>query len=314
MKAAANDHLLSLLFLPVVIELLFTLVIKIMPKKSRHIPVNTLPEGTCHGIMMMRDSFDGSPDSENVERSHRDGGYTFIIQEEGNTHIEIDFQTYSIEAPAIVFIKPDQVHRLIAFEQASISTWIITEESLRPQYLNSLQDLSPVKPLTVEEDTLRIISEAAALCLKLSEKKAEKLYQAILNESCNTLVALVLSQYLNRAKPTEHFTRFEVISRSFKMALEKDFKRVKNPAAYAGLLNISTAYLNECVKATTGKSVSTHIQQRIMLEAKRLLYHSSRSVKEIAGELGYDDHSYFIRLFVKVAGSTPVVFRDKNRE
>ncbi len=96
--------------------------------------------------------------------------------------------------------------------------------------------------------------------------------------------------------------------------MEKDFKKVKNPAEYAKLLNISTSYLNECVKATTGKSVSTHIQQRIILEAKRLLFHSSRSVKEIAGELGYDDHSYFIRLFVKIVRSTPIVFRDKNRE
>lgn len=285
-----------------------------MLKKSKQIPVNTLPEGTYRGIMIMRNSFNGSPNFEEVERSHRDGGYTFIIQEEGSTHIEIDFQTYSIKAPSIVFIKPDQVHRLIGFEHASVSTSIITEENIRPEYLSSLQNLSPVKPLTVDKETLVILSETAALCLKLSGKKEEKLYNAILQESCNTLVAIIVSQYLARSEPTDHFTRFEVITRSFKVVLEKDFKKVKNPAEYARLLNISTSYLNECVKATTGKSVSTHIQQRIILEAKRLLFHSSRSVKEIAGELGYDDHSYFIRLFVKIVRSTPIVFRDKKRE
>ncbi|OOQ61913.1 helix-turn-helix domain-containing protein [Mucilaginibacter pedocola] len=285
-----------------------------MSKKSRQIPVNKLPEGAYHGIMMMRDSFDGSPNSYEVERSHRDGGYTFIIQEEGNTHIEIDFQTYCIQAPAIVFIKPDQVHRLIKFEHAAISTWIITEEDLRSEYLNSLQNLSPVKPLAVEPGTLATLSQAAALCLKLSEQKEEKLYHSILKESCNTLVAMVVSQYLGKSQPSEHFTRFEIITRSFKTSLEKNFRKIKEPAAYAELLNISTSYLNECVKATTGRSVSAHIQQRVMLEAKRLLFHSSRSVKEIAGELGYHDHSYFIRLFVKVAGSTPIAFRDKNRE
>jgi AraC-like DNA-binding protein len=68
------------------------------------------------------------------------------------------------------------------------------------------------------------------------------------------------------------------------------------------------------VKAVTGKSVSTHIQLRVVLEAKRLLYHSGRSVKEIAGELGYDDYSYFTRLFTKVVGMTPIAFRDINRE
>jgi AraC-like DNA-binding protein len=73
------------------------------------------------------------------------------------------------------------------------------------------------------------------------------------------------------------------------------------------------SYLNECVKAVTGKSVTSQIQQRVTMEAKRLLYHSNRSVKEIAGDLGFDDHSYFTRLFTKVVGMTPLAFRAKNR-
>lgn len=285
-----------------------------MLKKSQNIPVNIPPEGTSHGIMMMRESFDGPPNSRDVERSHRDGGYTFIIQEEGRTNIEIDFQIYSIQSSSIVFIKPDQVHRLINFELASVSTSIITEENIRPEYLSALQNLAPVKPLTVNKATLAILSDTAALGMKLTEKKEEKLHHAILQENCNTMIAIIVSQYLASAEPTTHFTRFELITRSFKMALEKDFKKVKNPAEYAKHLNISASYLNECVKTSTGRSVSAQIQQRIILEAKRLLFHSNRSVKEIAAELGYDDFSYFTRLFVKVAGSTPVVFRDKNRE
>lgn len=263
---------------------------------------------------MMRESFNGPPNFAEVERSHRDGGYTFIIQETGRTHIEIDFQTYCIQAPSIIYIHPGQVHRLIAFEHAMVSTSIITEENLRPEYLSILQNLAPVKPLTIDADTLLILSNAAALSMKLSEKKDEKLYNAILQESCSTWVAVVVSQYLSRSEPTDHFTRFEVITRLFKAALEKNYKEVKSPAAYAKLLSISTSYLNECVKATTGNSVSAHIQQRNILEAKRLLFHSSRSVKEIAGELCYDDYSYFIRLFVKVVGCTPMVFQEKNRE
>jgi AraC-like DNA-binding protein len=100
----------------------------------------------------------------------------------------------------------------------------------------------------------------------------------------------------------------------FKTILEKNYKKVKNPRDYAGLLNLSTSYLNECVKVTTGKPVSIHIQQRIILEAKRLLYHSRKSVKEIADELGYDDFSYFTRLFSKAVGMSPTAFLAKNRE
>jgi hypothetical protein len=42
-----------------------------MSKKIKNIPVNKLPEESCRGIMMMRESFNGSSGSEQVERSHR---------------------------------------------------------------------------------------------------------------------------------------------------------------------------------------------------------------------------------------------------
>ncbi|CAG4997664.1 HTH-type transcriptional activator RhaR [Dyadobacter sp. CECT 9275] len=127
-------------------------------------------------------------------------------------------------------------------------------------------------------------------------------------------VALVVSQYLEQSASSGTLARFESITKAFRKILERDFITVKKPAEYAQALNISTAYLNECVKNTTGHSVSYHIQERIILEAKRLLYHSNQSVKEIAAELGYDDYPYFSRLFSKVTGHTALSFRKKNRD
>jgi AraC-like DNA-binding protein len=96
--------------------------------------------------------------------------------------------------------------------------------------------------------------------------------------------------------------------------LERDFLTAKRPTEYAQKLNISTSYLNECVKYTTGHPVSFHLQQRVILEAKRFLYYSEKSVKEIADELGYDDYPYFSRLFTKVTGMSALAFRNKNRD
>jgi hypothetical protein len=157
-----------------------------MSKKAVDIPVNKLPEDSCRGIMMMRKSFNGSPNSEQVERSHRDGGFTFIIQEKGKTIIEIDFQTHQIQAPAVIFIHPHQVHRVIAFEDAMICTWIITEESLRPEYLRLLEGLSSANVLPIKPETIAVLTENAALCMKLSEKKTVVLYHTILKESVNS--------------------------------------------------------------------------------------------------------------------------------
>ncbi|RYE27382.1 MAG: hypothetical protein EOP45_01435 [Sphingobacteriaceae bacterium] len=167
-----------------------------MPEKSKYIPVNTLPAGIREGIFIGRVSLNGSPNSKEVERSHRDNGHVFILQEKGITHIEIDFETYIIQASSVIYIHPSQVHRLIAFENATTSSWIITSENLQPEYLKILEDLAPVKALPLETETLSVISKTASLCIEFSERKNERLYDLILKESCNTLVAIVASQYL----------------------------------------------------------------------------------------------------------------------
>ncbi|SDF65724.1 AraC-type DNA-binding protein [Pedobacter terrae] len=285
-----------------------------MAKKVQDIPVNILPKGTSRGIMMLRKYFDGYPDNEQVRRSHRDHGYTFILQETGITHIEIDFQTYSIQAPAIIYLHPNQVHRIIAFEKAELSTWIIEEEHLHPEYLKMLNNLVPVSALVLSNETLSILSQMVAVSYTLLTELEANLYHNTLKESINTLAAFITSLYQAQSHLPENHNRFNIVARAFGKELELRYKTVKRPALYADFLNLSVSYLNECVKIATGQSISNNIHQRIILEAKRLLYHSDKSVKEIANELGYDDYSYFIRLFVKVTGSKPLHFRRKNRE
>lgn len=144
--------------------------------------------------------------------------------------------------------------------------------------------------------------------------KNQQLYHALLKDSCNTLIGLLTSLYLEGATPVDKLSRSEIITKAFKSALQRDFVSIKQPSAYALTLNISTSYLNECVKDTTGQPVSYHIQQRIILEAKRLLYHSDQSVKEIADTLGFEDYAYFSRLFSKATGMSALSFRNKNRD
>ncbi|QXV63730.1 AraC family transcriptional regulator [Mucilaginibacter sp. 21P] len=284
-----------------------------MPTKSNHIPTYTLPPGTGSGIMIMRNSFDGSMDIDHVDRPHRDGGYTFILQEKGIMHIEIDFQSHRVESPAVIFIRQGQVHRVIGFEHATISTWMVTEENLRPEYLNLLNNLAPVNALTLSEQGRATLTAIAAMCLRIFEGKEEKLHHTILQDACNTLVGVTASQYVAHTLAKPNHNRFEVVTNAFRQTLEQRFKSVKRPADYAAMLNLSIAYLNECVKSSSGRTVTNHIHERVVLEAKRLLCHSDKSVKEIAAELGYDDYSYFTRLFVKIAGMTPLTFRNHHR-
>ena len=285
-----------------------------MQKKHQSIPVNHFGGEYHSGISIEKISFEDFPDFEGEEQSERHDRHSFHLLEKGKVTMEIDFQKYEIQSPAVVYMHPDQVHRILKFENVSVSSWAINNVNLNPEYLPLLEDITPAKPLLLSEETFSIISEAVSLSIKYVGRKTDKLYHSLLKDSCNAMVALVVSLYLAQSKSTDKLLRFEIITKNFKAILERSYRTVKSPADYAQQLNITTAYLNECVKNTTGFSVSYHIQQRIVLEAKRLLYHSDKSVKEIASFLGYDDHTYFSRLFSKVTGTTAQAFRNQNHE
>lgn len=288
-----------------------------MPKKSTSIPVNPMTADFGNGIFVEKIAsedfhlYERFEEFDKIKQSHRDEYHLFFLQEKGTITIEIDFQKHTLKPLSVIFIHQNQVHRTLSFRNATASIWAIRNENLHPEYLKLLEDITPAQPLALTQETFSVISEAVAFCLKLSERKNEKLYYSLLSGSCNTLTGLVISQYLVQSKPFDKLSRFEIVTKAFKEVLERNFVTAKRPMEYARQLNISSPYLNECVKNATGYSVSYHIQQRVILEAKRLLYHSDISVKEIATELGYDDYPYFSRLFTKVTGMTALAFRNK---
>jgi AraC family transcriptional regulator, transcriptional activator of pobA len=80
-------------------------------------------------------------------------------------------------------------------------------------------------------------------------------------------------------------------------------------ADYASLLNVTPNHLNKCVKGITGKSPTQWIDEVLVSEAKTLLLQSRLSVQEIALSIGFEDPSYFTRLFRKYEEVTPTAFR-----
>jgi AraC family transcriptional activator of pobA len=290
-----------------------------VPKKTATIPINTLADHFDAGIAIGRLSIGPLQEamlnaSDEAKKSHREDRHTFFLLEAGIVSLEIDFQKFEIKPPSVVYMHPDQVHRILKLDNVTVSSLAISNESLNPEYLQWLESLTPAKPLVLAQETFSSISGTVSLCINFSKRKTDKLYHSLLKDGCNALVALVISQYLASAKSTDTQPRFKLIANAFKSLLERNFINMKSPTAYAQKLNISTPYLNECVKNATGYSVSSHIQQRIILEAKRLLYHSDKSIKEISAELGYDDYPYFSKLFTKAARMTPSAFRNKNLE
>lgn len=78
---------------------------------------------------------------------------------------------------------------------------------------------------------------------------------------------------------------------------------------YSDILNISPNHLNKTIRLVTLKSPSTWIRETLVNESKILLFQSDLTIREITFELGFDDPSYFSRLFKKQEGMTPIQYR-----
>ncbi len=104
--------------------------------------------------------------------------------------------------------------------------------------------------------------------------------------------------------------REPLVLQKLKDAIEENFKIKHSPADYAKMLYISSGALAKMTKAHFNKTLSHLINERIIIEAKRELYLTSKSVKEIAYELGYEDEYYFSRFFKVNADVSPQLYRD----
>lgn len=99
------------------------------------------------------------------------------------------------------------------------------------------------------------------------------------------------------------------VFRDFSRHLEIHFREKHNVADYAELLHLAPKTLTHKFKSLHLDSPNQFIINRILLEAKRLLFYTDKPVKEIAYDLGYEDPAYFNRLFTNKIGNTPVNFK-----
>ncbi len=87
--------------------------------------------------------------------------------------------------------------------------------------------------------------------------------------------------------------------------------KLRTAEDFADQLSVHINHLNRAIRQTTGRTTSMAITHRLLLEAKGLLSQTNWNISEIAYCLGFEDASYFIRLFKKHTGATPGQFREQ---
>jgi AraC family transcriptional activator of pobA len=117
---------------------------------------------------------------------------------------------------------------------------------------------------------------------------------------------LARSQYMPQATLPDD--KFHLI-RKFNLLVENNYRSQHAVSYYAGQLNKSPKTLSNLFGLYNHKSPLSIIQERILLEAKRLLYYTDKSAKEISYELGFEDAAYFSNMFKKHTNYSPTEFR-----
>jgi len=100
------------------------------------------------------------------------------------------------------------------------------------------------------------------------------------------------------------------VLQNLKDSIEKNFKTKHSAGEYANELNISIKALAKATKTYFNRTITELISERIIIEAKRELYLTNKTVKEIAYGLGYDDEYYFSRFFKVNTDISPQMYRE----
>lgn len=292
------------------------------PKQSSAIPVhryqgNPLPFEV--GILDKRSAAKGM---KSGREPHRHNYYEVFVFYEGGGEHDIDFKTYPIETASAHFITPGQVHLLTRMDNChgAVITFAAelfsihgNDDLLRRMQLYHNPTLAPV--VQVPQEAMASLKHTVSVLLHEQQNPGSFTAELACSMITSMLIScnrLLLEARHHSPKPAENAGT--LLLRRFSTLLDEHFIDVRDVDAYAALLSISTGHLSKVIRSLTGVSISGHIQQRILLEARRLLLNTDISVKEISYQLNFEDPAYFGRFFRKHTGVSPAMFRETMRE
>lgn len=263
---------------------------------------------------------------------HRHDYYTIIWTKNATGTHTIDFVEYQVSPNCLYFLNPNQVHLLIT-DPNPVGYVVMFKKELLTNYetqeiINILDiifnksndyynfnDCNNDKLLNKYQSIINLMLETYSEIQPISNNisQSKKVEVEIIFAK---LVSILLSysiELINTHSSPVPFDRNKIIFDSFNNLVANKYKENHQVIFYAKLLNLSSDYLSKVVKEVTGKSAKEIIKDRILLEAKRYIFHSNCSLKEISFYLGFEDVAQFSKFFKLNTGQTFKDFKQSNK-
>lgn len=251
--------------------------------------------------------------------AHRHTFYEVVYVAGGQGEHVIDFATYPVRPATLYFLRPGQVHFWRYEAPPSGYLIVFTEEFVRMQGAgeNAVRDLRMLHSLAQTHE-LPLDAPRAESMLGLIHDIVEEYRTA--GEGYRSVLQAYLHVLLTRATRLAPATvaltpvgRAETLARQFADLVMRRRCGDQSVRAYSDALGVTPGHLAEIVMQVSGRRPSEIIRETQLLEAKRLLLHTDKTIAQVAYELGFKDSAYFGRFFKREAGLTPGEFKRSTR-
>lgn len=254
-----------------------------------------------------------------VSYPHRHDFYEILFLTHGSGIHIIDSNSYEIKPPCVFFLSPGQAHRLELSHDIEGFIFLFTAEFylinqsrksrlLEFPFFFSVERSNPPLLLHNGEDVKFLTGLFRRGIREVAKENPS-------DDLIRTLLELLLLQ-CDELYPDDasrlRYGRGHILVKNFLLLIEENYQKNLRINDYAGMLAVTPNHLTQMVKRVTGRTSVSLLQEKYVVEAKRLLLHTNLTVSEISSILNFEDQSYFTKFFKRIAGVTPLQYRRKS--
>ncbi|WP_440879662.1 helix-turn-helix domain-containing protein [Tenacibaculum sp. C7A-26P2] len=249
-----------------------------------------------------------------ISKEERVNSYKIIWVKEGSGVYSIDFDRFIAESDTLFFLSPGQVFSVdsekiknayqISFTQDFYCLQAHDSEvACNGVLFNNVYKTPSVSIDQKDRRKLDFIVENLIEEFEQSETAKYDMLQSYLKQFIVHSVRMISSSV---SLKDDIETR---LYKDFSVLVEQNFKSIHSVTEYANRLGLSPKSLSKHFQKIGTETPSDLIKSRIITEAKRQLLYSSKTIKHIAFDLGFNDPAYFSRFFTKATGKSPKLFQ-----